>query len=367
MPLNWRNVTEHLISNAKSMRRPISASFELTSRCNLRCKMCYIAGQADNKELKGRELSTAQWIRLAEMAKDAGVLFVTLTGGEVFLRKDFGEIYEALASMGFIIQIYTNATLITPEIAKWLGKIPPLQVSCTVYGASADTYEKICGNRDGYEKAINAIRYLRQEGINLEVKTTAVRDNWREFNEIGKIAREFGAVFGVVNYILPRREGCGSDPEGQRMTPEEFIDFDEIVMEYNKTVVGSFAKITNDEYENSLVPVIEDTDKDDEDAFYCQAGKSGLWLTWDGRMTPCGLMSEPAVYPLKVGMEQAWEELKNACRQIPVCRECEECDMKSRCYHCPARLKLETGQYDKPAPYLCEIAKLRKYRDQRLE
>ena len=359
MALNWQMVSNQLIANARSLRRPISASFELTCRCNLRCKMCYLAEPADNKAIKEKELTTAQWIRLAEMARDAGVLFITLTGGEVFLRKDFREIYETMASMGFIIQIYTNATLITPEIAQWLGKTPPLQVSLTVYGASADTYEKVCGNRSGYERVINSIGLLSQQGINLELKTTAVKGNWREFNEIGALARENGAIFGIVNYISPRREGCSSDPLGQRLTPEEILEHDAMRMAYNKANAEITASIINDEYDGEIIPALEEANKDENSAFYCQAGKSGLWLAWDGRMTPCGLMSEPAVYPLEIGMEKAWEQLKEGCRQITVCKECKECDMKGECFYCPARLKLETGCYDRPAPYLCEIAKLR--------
>lgn len=359
MALNWRQLSSRLVHNARSMRRPISASFELTSRCNLRCKMCYVAEAADNKKVRERELSAGQWIKLAEMAREAGVLYLTLTGGEVFLRKDIKEIYQAMTSMGFLIQIFTNGTLITPETAKWLAKTPPLLVSYTVYGASPETYERICGVREGYERVRNSIRLLREEGVNLEIKTTAVQGNWREFNEIAALAKEYGVIYGIVNYISPRREGCNSDPVGQRMTPEELIEHDALRIEYNKANHANNASVKNDEYDY-LIPELEETEDDENDAFYCQAAKSGFWMTWDGRMTPCGLMNEPAAYPLEAGFEEAWKGLKKACSEISPCRECQKCDMKADCYFCPARLKLETGQYDKSAPYLCEIARLRR-------
>ena len=359
MPLNWLQLSNRLVHNARSMRRPISASFELTCRCNLKCKMCYVAEAADNKKARERELSAGQWIKLAEMAREAGVLYLTLTGGEVFLRKDFKEIYHALTSMGFLIQIYTNGTLITPEIAKWLGKTPPLLVSYTVYGDSPETYERICGVREGYERVRNSIKLLHDEGVNFEIKTTAVHGNWREFNEIATLAKEYGVIYGIVNYISPRREGCNTDPVGQRMTPEELVEHDALRIAYNKANYTHNVGVVNDEYD-SVVPELNGTEDDKNDAFYCQAGKSGFWLTWDGRMTPCGLMSEPVVYPLETGFEEAWEELKKAVGKIPPCWECKECDKKDDCFYCPARLKLETGQYDKPAPYLCEIARLRR-------
>lgn len=360
MALNWREVSQQLVANARSMRTPISAAFELTSRCNLRCKMCYVSVPVGRRDIEVQELSAKDWITLAEQARDAGVLYITLTGGEVFIRKDFREIYEAISSMGFITQIYTNGTLITPDIAKWLGKIPPLLVSITIYGSSADTYEKVCGDKEGFNRVLKGIQLLRQEGINLELKTTAVKGNWKEFDAIGAIARENEAVYGVVNYISPRREGCGNDPLGERLTPQEIVEHDAIRVAYNKRNHSEPVHIVNDEYGESLIKSISEPEQNDNDAFLCQAGKSGLWMTWDGRMTPCGLMNEPSVYPMRQGFNVAWEELKEYCRKIPACLECHDCEYESECYYCPARLKLETGAYDKAAPYLCEIAKLRK-------
>jgi MoaA/NifB/PqqE/SkfB family radical SAM enzyme len=360
MPLNWSQVSRQLAINARALRQPISATFELTSRCNLRCKMCYVSVPADRRDIKERELTAGQWISLAEQARNAGVLFLLLTGGEVFLRKDFKEIYEAVASMGFITQIYTNGTLITPEIARWLGKMPPLQVSITIYGSSRDTYERVCGVGSGYDNVINGIRLLRQEGINVELKTTAVKGNWKEFDEIGAIAREYEAIYGVVNYIAPRRSGCGSDPLGERLSPEETVEHDAIRVAYNKKYRKRPSQIANDEYDSSLVKKIEEPKREENDAFQCQVGKSGFWITWDGRMTPCGMLEEPCEYPLEQGIIHSFENIKDGCRKIPVCMECEKCSYKDECISCPARLKLETGAFDKPASYLCELAKLRK-------
>jgi len=359
MPLSWKQIGKQLTQNATALRRPLSAAFELTGRCNLKCKMCYVTSTEDNHEKQLRELTAGQWIRLAEMARDAGVLYLILTGGEVFLRKDFRQIYEAVASMGFITQIYTNGTLITPEVVSWLKKIPPYRVSLTVYGASADTYEKVCGVRSGYDKVLKGIELLRQEGIYFEIKTTAIKDNWKEFEAIGDIARKNNARYGVVNYISPRREGCVSDLEDIRLTPEESIEYEFMRIEYDKKHADR-TRVSNEDHDESIIPKIDVSTEYKENAFTCQAAKSCFWITWDGRMTPCGLMSEPYTLPLEVGLEKAWEELGKKCDDIPACKECIDCELKDYCDKCPARRKLETGFYDKPAPYLCNVAKLRK-------
>jgi radical SAM protein with 4Fe4S-binding SPASM domain len=358
MSLKWRKISRQLTYNASVLRRPLTAGFELTSRCNLRCKMCYVSSPKENSEKKAKELTAEQWIKLAEMARDAGVLYVTLTGGEVLLRKDFREIYEAISSMGFVTQIYTNATLITPEIASWLKEMPPYRVSLTVYGASADTYEKVCGVRSGYKNVLRGIELLQQEGINYEIKTTAIKDNWREFEAIGDLARKYGVRFGVVNYISPRREGCYSSPEEVRLTPEEVVEYEAAITEYDNKYTDK--TIINEEYDESIIQMLEKPADYKENAFSCQAAKSSLWLTWDGRMTPCGLMSEPYALPLEIGFEKAWEELVKKCDEIPECKACSNCEIKNYCDRCPARRKLESGSYDKPASYLCETARRRK-------
>ncbi|MCX8128622.1 MAG: radical SAM protein [Clostridia bacterium] len=359
----WTELTNKLISAAKEKRLPISGAFELTPRCNLKCKMCYVCQPVNDKQTMANERSAEEWIRLAKEMRDAGVLFLLLTGGEVFLREDFKEIYEQISEMGFIIQIYTNATMITPEIAKWLGKRPPSKVSVTLYGSTPEMYEKVCGFADGYERTVRGIDLLIAEGIVVEVKTTVVRGNKDEFNRIAAFAEKRNIKFGVVNYISPRREGCCSDPEGERLSPEELAEYEMSITEYNKRKHGEItldpATYDNlDDYEQSgksngelLAPSSEK-----EDPFRCSAGKCGFWISWNGRMLACGIMNKPETYPLQTGFLQAWEGLKKLCSVIPNCDPCSECSVKEYCSRCPARLLTETGCYDKPAPYLCETA-----------
>ena len=97
--------------NKKSKRYPLNGTFELTGRCNLSCRMCLVrVNQNRIRELGFRERTTEEWIHMAEPAAEAGTLNLLLTGGEVLIRPDFCEIYEAIAKMGFLLTVYTNAT-----------------------------------------------------------------------------------------------------------------------------------------------------------------------------------------------------------------------------------------------------------------
>jgi radical SAM protein with 4Fe4S-binding SPASM domain len=359
----WDELLQQFLKVSLIKKELLVANFELTARCNLQCKMCYVCRPANDKLAKDKELTTAQWIRLAEEARDAGLLFLTLTGGEVFLRKDFKTIYEKLTRLGFIIKIYTNGTLMTRDIINWLATIPPKEVSITLYGTSRDTYQKVTGYAEGFDKTVQAIDTLHAKGIRTEIKTTVIHGNMHEYKQFIDFAGQRESRIGVVNYVSPRREGCHSDPLGNRLSPQELFQYERIITKYHQQV-----SVEKDE----IFPIIRNNNddlakKDDEllkkidptDAFRCLGGKSAAWVTWDGRLISCALMEIPETNPLEKGFLAAWEELKHKCTLIPVSKECRECQYQSYCDYCPAKLYKETGYYDQPAPYLCELARSR--------
>lgn len=363
MSLDWKVFSKRLAANAVENGVPISGAFELTSRCNYKCKMCYVACPANDTKALTEELTADEWIEMGKQARDAGLFYLILTGGEVFIRKDFQKIYEALCEMGLDLTIYTNASLITAEKARWLGKIPPSKVSVTVYGASPETYECVTGYRDGYMKTMQALDYLKAENINLEIKTTVVQGNYRDYEKIYKIAHTYSNNLGIVNYISPRREGCGSDPMGNRLSPIEIVDYEKYMNEYGTKMYSKDQNlditIGEDAMEEQIVYSEQTTKRLESSAFRCQSGKTGFWITWDGRMIPCGLLEKPVSMPFQIGFNNAWEQLKEDCMKVPKCKDCVECDMRNECMACPGRLMTETGCFTKPAQYLCEMTRYR--------
>lgn len=338
---------------------PITGQFELTARCNLRCKMCYVCRSANDSEVRGQELTARQWIRLAEEARDAGMLYVLLTGGEVFLRPDFKSIYEEMLNLGLRLSIYTNATLITPKIAEWLGRMRPEEVEITVYGASSDTYQRVTGNARGFELAWRGIDLLREQGIEIKLRTTVIRDNADDLERISELANARDLMLRYVFYVSARRGESSKVDEAIRLTPYEIHQCETRCSQ----AYGEYMDRMKSKHNIAVDPVPDQPDHEklsSDSAFACHAGTTDFWVTWQGEMTPCGLMSEPATRPLQTGFATAWQELGALCRSIPICSDCQKCDLNSVCSTCPARLKSETGSYDVPAQYLCEWARYRK-------
>ena len=194
-PLDYGTVVREMLGRAAANRQPGHGAFELTRRCNLSCRMCYVRYPVGDRQQASQELSAAAWLELARQAVDAGMVFLLLTGGEVFARRDFFEIYEPLTRMGLVLSLFTNGTLITKDIAARLAQSPPSRTEITLYGATATTFEAVTGVRGGYAACCAGIEALVSHGIPLGLKTTITKQNVGELEAMRQMARNWGLSF----------------------------------------------------------------------------------------------------------------------------------------------------------------------------
>ena len=163
-PLEGATTVERmLLDQARRTRTPANGSIELLPLCNMNCDMCYVRLSREEMEAKGRLRTADEWLEIGRQMKDAGVLFLLLTGGEPFLYPDFRRLYLELRKMGMIITINTNGTLINEDLAEFFGKYKPRRVNITLYGTDEETYDKLCHYPGGYEKTLRGIRLLREQ------------------------------------------------------------------------------------------------------------------------------------------------------------------------------------------------------------
>ncbi len=108
-----------LNAKANKLRISLIGSMELTDRCNLSCKHCYINLPANDRVARAAELSTEEVCRILDEMAEAGCLWLLLTGGDPFLRPDFLDIYTHAKKRGFFLFINTNGTMITQKIADY--------------------------------------------------------------------------------------------------------------------------------------------------------------------------------------------------------------------------------------------------------
>lgn len=388
------NIRRALTRRCAALGIPVSATFELTPRCNLQCKMCYVRLTPEQMAPIGRERTAAEWLQLAAEAKEAGMTFLLITGGEPTLRSDFAEIYEGLAQMGLSISINTNGTLLTPALRDLWHRLPPAQVNITLYGTCREEYEALCGNPQAFDAVVDGLDWLQSEGILVHLNATMTPINQPKWREIENFARNRGLDLRMTTYCFPpvrREEGadarshqachgehclassCQSQvsacqnqaashqtssvfPEYTRLSPEEAARLSLLDMAYRDGTDALRRRLKELD-----TPLPTDCSLDAGEPMRCMAAKSMFWVTWDGRMTPCGMLDQPVVRPFASDFHQAWEQLRSQSDVIRLCPDCVQCPDRSTCLNCAAVTYTETGRFDGKPEYMCRLS--RAYRE----
>src|SRR6266700_8444584 len=182
---------DEILARSPEGRFPLAGQWELTCRCNLKCVMCY-TDCFNTSERIPQELSTTEILRILQEIHEAGCLELTFTGGEPLSRPDFMEIYESAHDLGFLVTIFSNGTLITPEIAnRWTEKRPH-KVEISLHGISATVFERVTQIPVSFERCLHAIRLLQERRIPVTLKTVGMTINQEEILAIKQFANNLG-------------------------------------------------------------------------------------------------------------------------------------------------------------------------------
>lgn len=347
-------LSTYLHSKGRKLGLPIGGNFELTARCNFNCPMCYVHMSQEDIAAAGRELTAKQWIQLAREAKDKGMVFALLTGGEPFVRKDFFEIYDAMKAMGIMISINSNGSMLSGEIRRRLLENPPLRMNISLYGGCNETYRSMCG-QPAFDHVVENIRALKEGGIDIRINLSITPYNRQDLPKIYAIAQELNVHVKATSYMYPpvrvngERYGCGN-----RLTPE---DAAECMVEWDRLRLSNEAFAARAIRMQRLEPVEEpECPVESDEGVRCRAGSSSFWMTWDGKMTPCGMMTTPMVKPLEIGFDAAWEKIRTETAKIHTPVKCVSCEYKDFCGACAAVYYTETGRFDGIPDYVCRRA-----------
>lgn len=360
MAISYSQYIDYLFSRSHGLGAPLSGTFELTARCNLDCKMCYIHKRAYDVEAKKAEISAREWLSYAEAAQKKGMLLLLLTGGEPLIRPDFREIYTGCRKLGILLSINTNGTMITDEMVELFKNDPPLRVNITLYGASPETYEKLCGDPKAYERAYHAVLALKKAGIRVKLNYSATPYNLADIPKVYAFARENNLMIQTASYMFPPVRACENGCcENERLTSAEAARarFDYETFRYGQDA-EAYRKRLEVIHAGNVVP-----DDDSEcqelptERIRCRAGDTTFWMTYKAEMRPCGMMTIPSVDVRADGFDRAWESIRSARNEIMIPAKCTSCTMKNACELCPAVCYAENGDFQKTPEYVCEKTK----------
>src|SRR5208283_3686343 len=333
-------------------RAPTEVSIEVTHRCPLECQHCYNNLPMSDTHARLQELSLAEYTTLFDELVEAGCLWILFTGGEIFARKDFLDIYTEAKKKGFIITLFTNGTMITPRIADHLVEYRPFAIEITLYGATRETYETLTQIPGSFDRCMNGIKLLMERGLPLKLKTVPTTVNYHEVYEMKRFAEEeLGVEFKFDPLVNPRTD-CSQSPLNVRLTPEQAV-----ALEFRDPVrMSEYGKLFEQERAIAHRPM-------PNKRYTCGGGHNGCAIDPTGRMTIC-VLSHQDGYDIRTGsFREGWEGRLQEIRAIPSTREtiCTKCEIRSLCSMCAANGELENGDAESPVDFLCQVAHLRAF------
>lgn len=343
-------------------RIPVNGTFELTVRCNLHCKMCMFRhDDRENPELMAKELTAAQWIDMARQAAEAGTMNLLITGGEPLLRPDFCEIWEGIYRQGFVTTLYTNATLVTPRVMETLRKYPPHKIGVTIYGASPETYGRVCGHPEAFQKMVEGIHQLQTLPSQMEYRATIIKDNFEDGPAIDELVRREFEIDNAVKQSCPVnkavRGGC-ADVESCRVAPE--LDM-QAKME---RIVESFHRIVGDRFKRENLKITRTNhaaatgeQKARATLFGCDAGMSQYTITYEGYLLACQMIGAFSTNAKINGLKNAWERFPFEVHVPYDEGKCGDCKYQDGCRACYGTRYAETGDFNGCSDYLLRVAK----------
>lgn len=317
---------------AKTQERyvPLVMSYNVTRECNMKCSHCYI--NATDKKLRD-ELNTQEAKEVIDQIYQVSNPLLILSGGEPLMRSDIFELIEYGSKKGLKIGLGSNGYLIDDTVAKKLKEVGIATVSISIDSSSPTQHDEFRGVKGAWEKAVNACKVLRKQGILVQVNTTLTHDNYDQIDDIMALAESIGVENFHLFFLVPTGRGVKLTD----ISPQKYEDM----------ITKTFAKVHKHQLnvKPSCAPqfmrIAQGMGLDMRQWMRgCLAGMHYCRIYPNGDVTPCPYL------PIKLGnlREQSFKDIwfnseifKNLRNVNCLKGKCGECEYKTLCGGCRAR------------------------------
>ena len=348
-------VMDRLISRTVLRHQPLSVHFDLTYRCNERCVHCYLDHDDHG------ELTTAECLTVMKDLASAGTLFLTFSGGEIFLRPDLYEILAEARRLHFDVSLKTNALLVTEERAARLREFGVRRVQISVYSDIPEVHDAITKVPGSLQRTLAAIPLLLEQGLQVKLACPLMRENLLAYRGVMALAEKLGVPYVLDLTITPMMDGNEAplahrvpvssllpvmqDPALHACKPQPTAEAARAMQDYPATIGSAVSSgIESSAYED--LP--------------CSAGHNSCYISPYGDVFPCVQLPQAAGNLRRERFRDIWyhapqlERLRGIREsQLPVCSRCE---IRSYCERCPGLALMEGGDLLGAYERACELA-----------
>lgn len=351
---SYDTLERQLFHKATQRQIPIYGCLELSPLCNMNCDMCYVRLSPAEMKAQGRLRTVDELLALSQEMKEAGTLFLLLTGGEPLLFPDFRRLFIELQKMGMILTINTNGTLITEEWAEFFGRNKPRRINITLYGSSEKTYHNLCHYPKGFEQTVNGIHLLKKYEIDIKINGSLVKANVDDRIKMLELGETLDIPVRIDTYMYPAtRERIQPYNLQSRLDPEKAATARVEILRREMGEDTFQQYLAKTLYEASHTP----PGSASPGCMTCKAGKCSFIVNWQGQMRSCIVLDSPTIPVFETGFQAAWKEIVQKTNQIRTSNTCSQCTLRKVCNTCAASAMAECGAYDGTPDYICRYTK----------
>lgn len=320
----------------------IKAQLELTYRCNLHCRHCY-TDPYNSKEYFPRELSRIEIERLLSELREVGVVWLNLTGGDIFTHSEFFEIYEAAYRHGFLLQLYTNGTLFTRSAIERLERMPPFTIDISCHSVHEDRFDWFTQVPGSYRAFMRGIGLLRESALRFTLKTKLMSWNKDELPALRDFMASLGQTFAYTTSLSPRLNGDCSSLD-YRIAPEDL------------SVIGRAEHREGEE--DPACDGAHLTEPETDRLFRCGCGTDTIHINAWGELSTCTFQYESRVPLRQVSLRAAIAKVFTDVHEMRYrsASPCLSCRVHRFCDKQPTQARWEMGDPEAPIPYDCDVA-----------
>jgi radical SAM protein with 4Fe4S-binding SPASM domain len=346
-------IMDGLILRTVKRHLPWSVHVDLTYRCNERCIHCYLDHE-DHGEMKTDEIKN-----VLEQLAQSGTLFLTLSGGEIFLRDDLFELLEFARALHFDISLKTNALLIDAERARKLRDLNVRRIQISIYSAEPAVHDAITKVRGSLERSLTAIRFLQAEGLQVKIACPLMKQNLMAYRNVQVLAAELGVPYVLDMTITPKMDGDMSLLQLRNSVQDLLPILQDTTLNPPSCSTES-AQQTSFATGSAASSGIESQAYED---IPCSAGHNSCYISPYGDVFPCVQMPVATGNLRQQRFEDIWfkspeMERVRAVResQLPVC---SKCSIRQYCERCPGLAQMEGGDLLGAYERACDLAELK--------
>lgn len=304
--------------------------FELTAACNLLCKHCYVF--TSNKPRQRKDLLTREIIYTAVSdAKLLGLTQVTITGGEIFLRKDLREIVEDINRLEIGLNLLTNLTMVGNKEINWLSKLKINLLSTSLDGLAVD-HDSFRQKKGAFSKTLKALLSLNDLGVNVKASVTVHKENIESARQLFSYLDDLEIESSIAKVAPIGR--------GQMIHSSGDLDFNE---RYTDLLASRLERQLKNYNANLIAPPVITPQT------YCGVGETMLYVMADGVVGLCPTLNAMQGNKWVMGnlitsnIESAWNNTRNHFAELR-CRNSHSCSFGGVCRGgCRANAYANTG------------------------